>query len=260
MFTINSRVTRLSLTILPFLIILISIVTVESICHFFLHAGLYPFAQKHYLIVELTTAFLATLFLASLFLRNQKLTEKVNAIELKKVNEEWEKTLNTMTDFVSVHDKNFKVVKANQALCDFLDKNSEEVIGQYCYQLFHDLDEPIDNCPHRQSFTKGHSVTEIIDDPIIGVPLQVTCSPLYCEDDKFSGAVHIARVYVPIEGREKLEANIIPICAACKNIRGNDEQWMAPEAYFAQKYNSMFTHTVCTHCQEKLYPEFFQSK
>ena len=248
---------KLSSTIIAILIIVTSTITAESICHAFSHTKLSILGENHLFLVP-TTAILVTFLIVSLLLRTKQLSIKLNTKDKLNSDELWERTFNTMTDFVSVHDKDFKVIKANQALCDFLGKSSEEITGKFCYQLFHNRDEPFENCPHKKAFETGHPVTEIINDANIGVPLQITCSPLFNDNDTFQGSVHIARTHEPaIKGRHRAQ-DVIPICAACKNIRGNDNNWMPPENYFVNKYDSQFTHTVCKDCQEKLYPEYIK--
>jgi transcriptional regulator with PAS, ATPase and Fis domain len=163
-----------------------------------------------------------------------------------------------MTDFVSVHDKNFKILKANQALCDFLGKSSGEIIGKPCYEIFHNTTEPFEGCPHKKTTTTGHSVTEIINDPNIGVPLQITCSPFFDADEVFQGSVHIARTHEPVERKRNKNEAMIPICAGCKSIRKIDNCWVPPEDYFVKTFGHRFTHTICRDCQEKLYPEFIK--
>ena len=71
--------------------------------------------------------------------------------ELLKAKEDLEDTLNTMPDFVSVHDRDFTVTKVNNALCEFLNKRPEKLIGNKCYQVFHDTSEPYKNCPHEKT-------------------------------------------------------------------------------------------------------------
>lgn len=387
MVSIKSTVGSLSVTILPFFVILLSIVIVESICHTFLHSEIHPLANKH-LAIESITAFFATLFIISLFLRNQQLAKDVKSkgfelsdvyeknaffrllseysndmihlndptgkilyvnpvtddllgygqdeivnksasnfthpedrekiredmgqvvqgkkvppreirllknngqyldVEVKgfvintegdgkyigavlrdisgrKHNEqllhakkEWEKTFNTMTDYVSVHDKDFKIIEANQALCDFLGKSLEEIIGKFCYQIFHNMDEPYKNCPHKKTSEIRHPVSEVINDPNIGVPLQITCSPFFNDDDVFQGSVHIARALEEVDLQKGKVGEMIPICAACKNIRIKNNEWASPEDYFLKKHSCQFTHTICKECQRKLYPEYINS-
>ncbi len=172
---------------------------------------------------------------------------------------EWEQTFNTMTEFVSVHDKDFKVTKVNEALCEFLGKRPEEIVGKFCYQVFHNDDRPVANCPHAKSMQVGHAVTMEVNDQHLGVPLHITCSPYFDESDNFKGSVHIARSsferYMG-HGTHPLPHHFTSICASCKNIRIENDDWVHLEDYFRKKYGEQFTHCICRKCQKKLYPEF----
>jgi hypothetical protein len=137
-----------------------------------------------------------------------------------------------------------------------LGKSSEEIIGKFCYQLFHNLNEPFEDCPHKKTSEIGHSETEIINDPNIGVPLQITCSPLFNDDEIFQGSVHIARAHEPVDKQREKAGEVIPICAGCKSIRKSDNTWIHPEDYFVKKHDFQFTHTICGECKDKLYSEF----
>lgn len=258
MISINSRMSNLSaVTIPPFVVIFSSIIVVEFICHTFFNTAQNPFANKH-LVIEVPTAFLATLFIATLLVRKRQISRKANLIELPKAKDDWVETFHIMTDFVSVHDKDFKIIKVNQALCEFMGKSAEEIIGKYCYQVFHNTDEPFKNCPHQKTSGTGHSETTIINDPNIGFPLQITCSPLFDDDETFQGSVHIARAYEPVDNQKTKKNEVIPICASCKSIRKHDNKWVPPEEYFVRKYGYQFTHSICRDCQEILYPEYIQ--
>ena len=253
----KTKSARFSSSALVFIIIVVSTITAESLCHAFMHTKLSTLNTNHLLIVS-SAAILATFLIVSLFLRTRQLSMELKTKDFFKSDEVWERTFNTMTDFVSVHDKDFRVVKANQALCDFLGKSSEEIIGKRCYQLFHDMDEPFENCPHKKTSETGHPITEIIRDTNIGVPLQITCSPLLNDDNTFQGSVHIARAYEAVDNRRNKAQEVIPICAACKSIRKEKDTWVTPEDYFVKKYDSQFTHTICKDCREKLYPEYIK--
>ncbi len=47
---------------------------------------------------------------------------------------------------------------------------------------------------------------------------------------------------------------LIPICANCKKIRDDDDNWISNDLYFTKKYDAKFSHSVCPTCAEKLYP------
>jgi PAS domain S-box-containing protein len=112
---------------------------------------------------------------------------------LKKTGREWSTTFNSISDFVSVHDKDFKIVRVNKALTDFLGKKPEELIGKHCYEVFHCTSKPWSNCPHSKTLVSKKPVTEEVDDPGIGVPLLVTTSPIFDRDGEVVGSVHVAK-------------------------------------------------------------------
>jgi len=186
------------------------------------------------------------------------ITSRRQYTELQQAKAEWEKIFDAMEDFVSVHDREFKVVRANRALCEMLGKSQEEIIGKLCYQLFHNLNHPYENCPHEQTAKTKHGTTGIISDPQIGVPLLVSCSPLFDNEGEFQGSVHIGRILDQQDVLNDKLKEMIPICAGCKAIRNNENKWLSPEEYFLKKHGSQFTHTVCTDCQQKLYPEYLK--
>ena len=48
---------------------------------------------------------------------------------------------------------------------------------------------------------------------------------------------------------------IVPICAGCKKIRGDDHYWEQVESYFLSHSDLRFTHGLCPDCIRELYPE-----
>jgi PAS domain S-box-containing protein len=124
----------------------------------------------------------------------REITERKQAEEeIRRAGEEWRNTFDSILDFVSVHDKDFKIVKANKALADFLGVKPIELIGKHCYEVFHGTKEPWPNCPHTKTLKSGKAMSEEVDDPNIGVPLQVTTSPILDENNELVASVHIAK-------------------------------------------------------------------
>jgi DNA-binding response OmpR family regulator len=62
------------------------------------------------------------------------------------------------------------------------------------------------------------------------------------------------------EALDKIEMlqNIIPICAHCKKIRNDKDEWESVEQYLAKRAGTDFSHSVCPDCVKILYP--FMSK
>lgn len=55
---------------------------------------------------------------------------------------EWRTTFDSITDLISIHDKNFKIRRVNKALANTFGKEPKELIGKTCYELFHGTKEP----------------------------------------------------------------------------------------------------------------------
>jgi hypothetical protein len=50
---------------------------------------------------------------------------------------------------------------------------------------------------------------------------------------------------------------LLPICAACKQIRNERGEWELMEKYITAHSEAHFSHSVCPDCARKLYPEYF---
>jgi hypothetical protein len=48
---------------------------------------------------------------------------------------------------------------------------------------------------------------------------------------------------------------LLPICAHCKKIRDDQDNWQPMESYITQRSEAKFTHGVCPDCLLKHYPE-----
>ncbi|MCF8057321.1 MAG: PAS domain-containing protein [Desulfocapsa sp.] len=268
-----------SLFALGFFVIFFGTIASESFFHTFLHPELRPLDDNHIIIGAITT-FFSTLLLILFFFRTRprQLSAKLMAEELQQTKEAWEKTFNTMTDFVSIHDKDFKVIKVNQALCKFLGKSSEEILGKCCYRVFHKIEEPYGDCPHKKALETGQPATEIINDHNLGAPLQVTCSPLFHDDGTFQGSVHIARVHETVDTLRKDEEaitpncdtsknkniptselkslrSLLPLCSFCKKIRNNEGFWEQVDVYIYKHLLADISHSICPECSQKYYPK-----
>ncbi|MGR3220664.1 MAG: response regulator, partial [Candidatus Anammoxibacter sp.] len=53
---------------------------------------------------------------------------------------------------------------------------------------------------------------------------------------------------------------LLPICAACKMIRDDKNDWNHIETYIRDRSDADFTHTICPTCAKELYPELYKDK
>ena len=66
--------------------------------------------------------------------------------------------------------------------------------------------------------------------------------------------VHKVAVQTKAKEKEvKLLEGLLPICASCKKIRDEKNEWQVLEAYITKHSEASFTHGVCPDCAKKLY-------
>jgi len=112
--------------------------------------------------------------------------------------------LNAMPDIVLFQDTNLSIRWVNEAAGQSVDKTQEELVGCFCYELWHGRSEPCEGCPVLIALETGSSAKSIMKTPderwweIAGEPV--------CDmDGKVVGAIEIAR---DITEKKNLEAQL----------------------------------------------------
>ncbi len=113
--------------------------------------------------------------------------------EIKRAAEEWGRTFDAIADLVFIVDKDFTITKMNKAFPEALKLKPEDIIGKKCYELLHKSDKPWPGCPFEKTKKDKEPRTQEVDDPNIGIPLLITTSPIFDDNGKLVGAVHIAK-------------------------------------------------------------------
>ncbi len=122
------------------------------------------------------------------------ITERKQAEEkLKQAAEKWETTFASITDMISIQDKDCKLVMVNKAYADAIKMGQRELIGKTCYEVLHHTKEPWPNCPHKKTLETAKPTTVEFFEPHLGIHLQVTTSPIFDEEGEVASSVHIAR-------------------------------------------------------------------
>ena len=122
------------------------------------------------------------------------ITERKCAKEqIENAAKEWRTTFDSITDMISIHDKNCKITRVNKALADAFKKEPKELIGKTCYELFHGTKQPCPNCPHMWSLKTRKPATLELFEPHLGIHLGVSTSPILDENGEVTSSVHIAK-------------------------------------------------------------------
>jgi len=137
----------------------------------------------------------------------QDITERKQAEEnIKRAAEEWNTTFNSIVDFVSIHDKDLRLVRVNKAFADIFNMKPEELVGKTCYQVVHGTNEPVLSCPHMRTLETKKSAIADFYEPRLGIHIEVATSPIFNEEGEVTATVHVAR---DITERKKMEEQLI---------------------------------------------------
>ncbi|MFA5270813.1 MAG: PAS domain S-box protein [Candidatus Omnitrophota bacterium] len=115
---------------------------------------------------------------------------------------EWEATFNSISDLVSIQDRDSRLVKVNKAYADLFKMAPEELIGRKCYSVVHEANAPCLDCPH-QNTIKTQKVSRLeYFDKRFNVYFEVSTSPIIGSNNETIGTVHIVK---DITERKKVE-------------------------------------------------------
>ncbi len=105
---------------------------------------------------------------------------------------DWSNTFDSMSDGVSIHDRDFNILNANSVICELLARKRTDIIGKKCFKLFHNLDNPIKVCPLARSKQTGQRESVEHYEKEIDKWLAITVSPVE-KDGKIVKYIHIVR-------------------------------------------------------------------
>ncbi len=114
-------------------------------------------------------------------------------VEQERISAEWQATFDSITDSISIHSADYRLIRVNKAYADTFQMKPDELIGRHCYEIVHGTSGPLDNCPHTQTLKTGKPVIEEIFEPLLGAYLETSTSPIINRDGEVTGTVHIVK-------------------------------------------------------------------
>ncbi len=121
---------------------------------------------------------------------------------------DWERTFDSVPDFIAVLDNDFRIVRANCAMARQLGVSKEAAVGLFCYECVHGLDCPPDFCPHAQTVNDGQEHRAEVHEPRLGGDFLVSTTPLRDDQGNLVGTVHVARNITERKKSEKALSNL----------------------------------------------------
>ena len=106
---------------------------------------------------------------------------------------EWQATFDAISDSVSLIDREMRILRCNKACKQFFNREFKDIIGRYCWEVIHDSDGPIEDCPMQRSlqtrktesqlFFQGNRWLHLTVDPLLNEQHEVTGAVLIIHDD-----------------------------------------------------------------------------
>ncbi|MHC4182048.1 MAG: ATP-binding protein [Planctomycetota bacterium] len=125
---------------------------------------------------------------------------------VKRGRDEWLKTFDAITDIITIHDKEFKILRANNSFYEKFNIDKGQLPDKRCYEIFHNTDSPLRSCPLDKSIKSLKPEIEEIDDPNMGGVFLVSVYPLEDEKGEVYGFVHLAK---DITFQKKVERQLV---------------------------------------------------
>jgi|Deesub1362A_J573_1020465.scaffolds.fasta_scaffold00004_28 PAS domain S-box-containing protein len=116
--------------------------------------------------------------------------------------QDWEDTFNTITDMVTIHDKDFNIIRANKAAEKILGLPFLEVKKAKCYKYYHGTNCPPENCPSCQCLKTGKPTTFEMFEPHLNMFIEIRAIPRFNNNNELVGLIHVVR---DITERKKIE-------------------------------------------------------
>jgi|Deesub1362B_J571_1020462.scaffolds.fasta_scaffold00175_29 PAS domain S-box-containing protein len=125
--------------------------------------------------------------------------------QVKLAEAELENIFESISDLLYITTEDYTIRNINKAVVEKVGLSKDEIIGRKCYEVFHGMDKPYEQCPHHKTVETKRAHIEEFEDPYRGGTFLTSTSPLFDSSGKFLGTVHIVRDISELKKlREKL--------------------------------------------------------
>ncbi|MBI5196836.1 MAG: PAS domain S-box protein [Nitrospirae bacterium] len=129
--------------------------------------------------------------------KRKKMEEQIFQIQ-----HDWEDTFNLITDMITVHDKDFNIIRANKAAEKLLGLPFLDAAKAKCYEYYHGTGCPPEGCPSCQTLVTGVPAVSEMFEPHLNKFIEIRAIPRFDSNNNLTGLIHVVR---DITERRKLE-------------------------------------------------------
>jgi PAS domain S-box-containing protein/putative nucleotidyltransferase with HDIG domain len=107
--------------------------------------------------------------------------------------QDWEDTFNTITDMITIHDKDFNIIHANKAAEKILGLPLLQEIKAKCFKYYHGKDKPMEASPICDCLKTGKYATHEFIEPHLNKFIEIRAMPRFDNNNQIIGLIHIVR-------------------------------------------------------------------
>jgi PAS domain S-box-containing protein len=119
--------------------------------------------------------------------------------------QEWEDTFDTITDMISIHDRDFNIIRANKAAQKILGLPLLDHTHAKCYEYYHGKNAPPQNCLSCECFKTGEPTAFEVFEPHLDRLFEVRAMPRFDADGQLTAVIHVLR---DITERKRIEETL----------------------------------------------------
>jgi PAS domain S-box-containing protein len=124
---------------------------------------------------------------------------------LRQAKQEWEDTFDTITDMISIHDRDFNIIRANKAAQKVLGLPLLDHTRVKCYEYYHGKNAPPKNCLSCECFKTGEPTSFEVFEPHLDRLFEVRAMPRFDTDGNLTAVIHVLR---DITERKRIEETL----------------------------------------------------
>lgn len=109
------------------------------------------------------------------------------------IKEDWEEIFDIINDAITIHDKDFNIIRANKAAQEMLGMPGGDILKNKCFESYHGTSCPPERCPSCKSLHTGKPSVTVAYEPFLDKTLEVKALPRTDSEGNTVGLVHIVR-------------------------------------------------------------------
>ena len=106
---------------------------------------------------------------------------------------EWQETFDAIKDFVTILDPEKRIIRMNRSIAQAFKCDQEKVFGCYCYKFFWNRETECNGCPASLVLEDHLPHTAEFENHKMHKTFQVSASPIFDDNKKLTGIVHLSR-------------------------------------------------------------------